>query len=81
MACRSSLLGSRLAENRVVLGDVSWQFGLSLFVLGHFFLLGVGPGLSIKWAGVAKFFDPTMYNVLLLLIFLINLNVYVMNIF
>ena len=60
MACLSSLLGSRLAENRIVLGDVSRQFRLSSFVLGHFFLLSVGFGLSVKWAGVAKFFDPTI---------------------
>ena len=60
MACHSSLLGSGLAENRIVLGNVSRQFGLSSFVLGHFFLLGVGLGLSVKWAGVAKFFDPTI---------------------
>ena len=40
------------AENRIVLGNVSRLFGLALFVLGHFFLLGVGLGLSIKWAGV-----------------------------
>ena len=60
MAYRSSLLGSRLAENKVVLGNVSWQFGLSSFILGHFFLLGMGLGLSIRWAGVTKFFDPTI---------------------
>ena len=59
MACHSSLLGSQLAENRIVLGDASWQFGLSSFVLRHFFLLGVSLGLSIRWAGVVKFFDPT----------------------
>ena len=61
MACRSSLLGSGLAENRIVLGDVSGPFGLSSLVLGHIFLLGVGLGLSIKWAGVVKFFDPTLF--------------------
>jgi len=60
MACCSSLLGSRLAEDRVVLGDVSWQLGLSLFILGHFFLLSVGIRLSVRWAGVAKFFEPTI---------------------
>jgi len=59
MAYRSFLLWSWLAENMIVLGDVSWQFGLSSFVLGHFFFLGVRLRLSIKWAGVAKFFDPT----------------------
>ena len=58
MACRSSLLWSRLAENRIVLGGASWQFGLSSFALGHFIFLNVGLGLSIKLAGVAKFFDP-----------------------
>ena len=60
MVCRSSLLGSWLAKDRVVLSDVSWQFGLSSFVLEQFFLLGVGLGLSIKWARVAKFLDPTI---------------------
>ena len=58
MVGRSSLLGSRLTEDRIVLGDVSGPFGLSLFILGHFFLLSVGLGFSIKWAGVVKFFSP-----------------------
>ena len=31
-----------------------------MFVLGHFFLLGIGFGLDMKWAGVAKFFGPTV---------------------
>ena len=35
-------------------------FGPSLFVLGHFFLLGVGLGFSMRWAGIVKFFDPTI---------------------
>ena len=43
MACRSSLLGSRLAEDRTVLGDGPGPLGLSSFVLGHFVLL-----ISIK---------------------------------
>ena len=47
------------AENRIVLGNVSRLFGLSLFVLGHFSIFDVGLGFSIKWAGVAKFFGPT----------------------
>ena len=46
------------AENKIVLGNVSRLFGFSLFVLDHFSLLGVGLGLSIKWAGVVKFFGP-----------------------
>ena len=54
----SSLLGFGLVEDTIVLDDVSGPFGPSLFVLGHFFLLGVGLGLSMRWAGVVKFFDP-----------------------
>jgi len=42
------------------LGDVSGPFGLSSFILGRFFLLSVGLGLGIKWAGVVKFFNPTI---------------------
>ena len=53
-------LGIWDTESRIILGNVSKLFGLSLFVLGHFSLLGVGLGLSIKWAGVVKFFDPTI---------------------
>ena len=59
MAGRSSLLGYGLAEDRIVLGYIFGPLGLSLFVLGHFFLLGVSLGLSMRWAGVVKFFDPT----------------------
>ena len=50
------------AESRIVLGNVSRLFGLSLFVLGHSSLLGVGLGLSIKRVGVVKFFGPTLVN-------------------
>ena len=50
------------AKSRIVLGNVSRLFGLSSFVLSHFSLLGVGIGLSIKWAEVVKFFGPTIYN-------------------
>ena len=48
-----------MAEDRIVLGDVSWQLGLSLLILRHFFLLGVGLGFDMRWAGVAKSFGPT----------------------
>ena len=58
-ACRSSFLQFWLAEDRIVLGDVSWQLGLSLFILGYFFLLGMGLGSCIKWVRAAEFFDPT----------------------
>ena len=61
MADRSSLLGSGLAKDRIVLGDVSSPLGPSLFVLSHFFLLSVGLGLSMRWAEVVKFFDPTIF--------------------
>ena len=61
VVCRFLLPWSRFAENRIVLDNVSWQFGPSSFVLGHFFLLGVGLGLDMKWAGVAKFFGPTFF--------------------
>ena len=60
MACRFSLLWSRFAENRIVHDDTSRQFGLFSFILGHFFFLGVGLGFSIKWVGVAKFFNLTL---------------------
>ena len=61
MTDHSSLLGSGLSKDRIVLGDVSGPLGLSLFVIGHYFLLGVGLGLSMRWTGVVKFFDPTIY--------------------
>ena len=48
------------AESRIILDNVSRLFGLSLFVLGHFSLLGMGLRLSIKWAGVFKFFGLTI---------------------
>ena len=60
MTGRSPLLGSGLVEDTIVLGDVCGPFGPSLFVLGHFFLLGVGLGFSMRWAGIVKFFDPTI---------------------
>ena len=41
-------LGIWDAESRIILGNVSRLFGLSLFVLSHFSLLGMGLGLSIK---------------------------------
>ena len=61
VACRFLLPWSRFAENRIILGNVSWQFRHSSFVLGYFFLLGMGLELDIKWAGVAKFFGPTYF--------------------
>ena len=47
------------AEDRVVLGSISWQSGFSLFVLEHFFLLGMGHEPNMKWAGVPRSFGPT----------------------
>ena len=31
-----------------------------MLVLAHFFLLGMGHGLDMKWAGVANSFGPTI---------------------
>ena len=60
VAYRFLLPWSRFAENRIVLSNVSWQFEPSLFVLGHFFLFGMGLGLDMKCAGVAKFSSSTI---------------------
>ena len=51
---------SRFAEDRVVLSNISWWSGLSLFIFGHFFFLGMAHGLDMKWAGVANSFGPTI---------------------
>ena len=48
------------AEDRIVLGNISRPFGLSLYVLRHFPLLGAGLGPNTKWTGFAKFFGPTI---------------------
>ena len=61
VVCRFLLPWSQFAETRIVLDNVSWQFGPSLFDLRHFFLLGMGLGLDMEWAEVAKFFGPTIY--------------------
>ena len=60
VVCRFLLPWSWFAENRIVLGNVSWQLGPSSFVLGHFFFLGVSLGFDMKWVEVAKFFGPTI---------------------
>ena len=61
------------AEDRVVLDNISWQSGFPLFVLEHFFLLGMGLGLDMKWVGVSRSFGPTLliYNKIFFLFFLI----------
>ena len=51
---------SRFTEDRVVLGNISWQSGLSLFILRHSFLLGIGRGLDVKRVRVTKPFGPTI---------------------
>ena len=58
-ACRFSFSRFRLAEDRIVLSDASWQLGLSLLILECSFLLGMDLGLCMKWTGVAEFFGPT----------------------
>ena len=57
--CHFSLPWSWFAEDRVILGNVSWQLGPSLFILRYFFILSVSLGLGMKWARVAKSFGPT----------------------
>ena len=52
-------LGIWDAESRIVLGNVSRSFGLSLSVLGYFSLLGAGLRPSTKWVGVVRFLGPT----------------------
>ena len=47
------------AKDKIVLSNISRPFGLSLYVLRHFPLLGEGLGPSTKWARVVKFFGPT----------------------
>ena len=57
---RLPLLWFWSTEDRVVLDSIPWQSGFLLFFLGHFFLLGVGLRLDIKWAGVPRFFGLTV---------------------
>ena len=58
--CHFLLSWPWLVEDRVVLDDVSQQFGPSLFVLEGFFFLGVGLGLDMRWVGVARPFGTTI---------------------
>ena len=46
------------AKDRVVLGSISWQTGFPLFVIGHFFLLGLGLRLDMKWAEPCQILQP-----------------------
>ena len=55
---RLPLLWSWSAEDKVVLSSIFWQSGFPSFVLGHFFLLGVGLGLDMKWAGLFQILQP-----------------------
>ena len=57
---RVSLPWFWLAEERVVLDSTIWWSGFPSFVLGHFFLLSMGLGLDIKWAGVPRSFGLTI---------------------
>ena len=76
VVCHFLFSWSRFVENWIVLGNVSYQFGPSSFVLGHFSLLGVGLGLDMKWAGVAKFFGPTI-SINLIISTLMTFNIYI----
>ena len=57
---RFPLLWFWYAEDTVVLGSISWQFGFPLFVLEHFFLLDMDLGLDMKWTRVPRSFGPTI---------------------
>ena len=46
------------AEDRVILGSISWQSGFPSFILRHFFLLGMGLVLDMKWAGLCQILQP-----------------------
>ena len=48
------------AEDKVVLSITPWRSGFSLFVLEHFFFLGMGHGFDMKCAGVTNSFGPTI---------------------
>ena len=56
---RLPLLWFWSTEDRVIIGNISWQSGFP-FILGHFFLLGMRLGLDMKWAGVPRSFGPTL---------------------
>ena len=63
------------AESRIILGNVSRPFGLSLSVLGRFSLLSTDLGPSIKWAGVVRFLGPTTIIIIFVCV-LISITVY-----
>ena len=46
------------AEDKVIIGNISWQSGFLLFVLGHFFIFGMGLGLDMKWARLCQILQP-----------------------
>ena len=60
---RLPLLWFWSAEDKVVLGSIFWQSGFTSFVLGHFFLLGVGLGLDMEWAEVSRSPWPHIRNI------------------
>ena len=55
---RESRLSGYTVEDSPVLGSISWQSGFPLFVLGHFFLLGMGLRPDMKWAGLYQILQP-----------------------
>ena len=67
-----------LVEDRIVLGSTIWRSEFPSFVLGHFFLLGVGLGFDIEWAGVPGSFDLTYIYIYIYIynFYLINNKLY-----
>ena len=56
---RFPLLWFWSAKDRVVLDSISWQSRFPSFILGHFFLLGMGLEFDMKWVGVSRPFGLT----------------------
>ena len=52
------LLWFWFAEDKVVIGSISLQSGFPSFILGHFFLLGMGLRLDMKWARLCQILQP-----------------------
>ena len=57
-AWRLPLLWFWSAKDRVLLDNIFWQSGFPSFVLGKFFLLGVGLGLNMEWTEVSRSLWP-----------------------
>ena len=55
------------AKDRIILGNISRPFGLSLYVLRHFSLLSTVLGPSTEWAEIVKLFGSTLMYIYILM--------------